>query len=246
MLIIAICDDNDADRVKLYETIESYLCKQGVNAKIFVYDNPDKLTSVIESKTICFDIIFLDIIMDDMDGMTCARIIRKQDKLVNIIFLTSSTDYVYEGYEVNATGYLVKPIKIDQLAKVMERAIAQVENVDKASICITYRGVTRKIPIKDILYFESENNKVNIVLAKTAEKITVYTKLDEFEQTQQLNTFIRSHKSFLVNFLHIEKYENDRFELNNGIIIPISRKNRDKVRESFYTLLNSNSIYNHN
>ena len=90
--------------------------------------------------------------MGDMNGMTCARIIRKQDKLVNIIFLTNSTDYVYEGYEVNATGYLVKPIKIDQLAKVMERAIAQNENAEKESICITYRGVTQKIPTKDILY----------------------------------------------------------------------------------------------
>ncbi len=239
MLIIAICDDNAADRIKLYETIENYLCNKGVNANIFTYDNPDKLNSVIESKTICFDIIFLDIIMGDMNGMTCARIIRKQDKLVNIIFLTSSTDYVYEGYEVNATGYLVKPIKIDQLAKVMEKAIAQIENVDKASIYITCRGVTQKIPTKDILYLESENNKVNIVLAKTAEKITVYTKLDEFEQTEQLNTFIRSHKSYLVNFLYIEKYANDKFVLNDGTFIPISRTNKDTARESFYNLLNN-------
>ena len=239
MLIIAICDDNAADRIKLYETIESYLCKQGVNANIFAYDNPYKLNSAIESKTICFDIIFLDIIMDDMNGMTCARIIRKQDKLVNIIFLTSSTDYVYEGYEVNATGYLVKPIKIDQLAKVMKRAIAQNENAEKESICITYRGVTQKILTKDILYLESENNKVNIVLAKTAEKITVYTKLDEFEQTQQLNTFIRSHKSYLVNFLYIEKYANDKFVLTTGTVIPISRTNKEKAREVFYKLLNS-------
>ncbi len=239
MIIIAICDDNAADRLKLYETIESYLGKQGANANIFTYDNPYKLNSVIESKTICFDIIFLDIIMGDMNGMTCARIIREQDKLVNIIFLTSSTDYVYEGYEVNATGYLVKPIKIGQLAKVMERAIAQKENVEKESICITYRGVTQKIPTKDILYFESENNKVNIVLAKTAEKITVYTKLDEFEQTQPLNTFIRSHKSYLVNFLYIEKYTNDKFVLTAGTDIPISRTNKEKAREAFYKLLNS-------
>lgn len=239
MLIIAICDDNAADRIKLYETIESYLCELGVNANIFTYDNPDKLNSVIESKTICFDIIFLDIIMGDMNGMTCARIIRKQDKLVNIIFLTNSTDYVYEGYEVNATGYLVKPIKIDQLAKVMERAIAQNENAEKESICITYRGVTQKIPTKDILYLESENNKVNIVLAKTAEKITIYTKLDELEQTQPLNTFIRSHKSYLVNFLYVEKYENDKFILTAGAAIPISRTKKEKAREAFYKLLNS-------
>ena len=134
MLFIAICDDNAADRTKLHETIENYLGKQDIEAKLCTYDNPDKLISAIESTTMCFDIIFLDIIMDDMNGMTCAKIIRQRDELVNIIFLTSSTDYVYEGYEVNATGYLVKPIKIDQLARVMERAIAQNENAEKKSI----------------------------------------------------------------------------------------------------------------
>lgn len=239
MLSIAICDDDAADRTKLYDTLEGSLGKQGIEAKLFAYDNPDKLNSAIESKAMRFDIIFMDILMGDMNGMTYARIIRQQDKLVKIIFLTSSTDYVYEGYEVDATGYLVKPIKIDQLAKVLDKAIAQIADVDKASIYITSRGVTQRIPVTDILYVESENNKVNIVLAKTEEKITVYTKLDEFEQTQPSKTFIRSHKSYLVNFLYVEKYANDTFILTDGTVIPISRTNRDKVKEAFYTLLHS-------
>lgn len=107
---------------RLYETMKSYLHNQGIKAKLFAYDNPDKLNSVIESKALRFDIIFLDIIMGDMNGMTCARIIRQQDTLVKIIFLTSSTDYVYEGYEVNATGYLVKPINIDQYRSISQNS----------------------------------------------------------------------------------------------------------------------------
>ena len=81
MLFIAICDDNAADRTKLHETIENYLGKQDIEAKLCTYDNPDKLISAIESTTMCFDIIFLDIIMDDMNGMTCAKIIRQRDRL---------------------------------------------------------------------------------------------------------------------------------------------------------------------
>lgn len=238
MLIIAICDDDATDRTKLYDTLESFLGERGIEAKLFAYDNPDKLNSVIESKTLHFDIIFLDIIMGDMNGMTYARIIRQQDKLIPIVFLTSSTDYVYEGYEVSAAGYLVKPIKIDQLAKVIDKVIAQNEDADKASICITHRGITQRIQKNAIIYLESDNNKVNIVLAKTEEKITVYTKLDEFEQLQT-ETFIRPHKSYLVNFLYIEKYANDKFILTDGTVIPISRTHRDKVKEAFYTLLTS-------
>ena len=239
MLIIAICDDNAADRTKLLETLRNYFDQQGMKVKVFAYDNPDKLALVIESNAMRFDIIFLDIIMGDTNGMTCARIIRQYDKLAKIIFLTNSTDYVFEGYEVNATGYLVKPINTQQFAKVMETAITQIEELNKSCIHITSRGATYRILTNDILYLESDNNKVNIVLAKQAEKISVYTKLDEFEQTQLPKTFIRSHKSFLVNFLYIEKYENDQFVLNNGTIIPISRTYKDKARESFYTLLNS-------
>jgi len=85
---------------------------------------------------------------------------------------------------------------------------------------------------------ESENNKVNIFLAKNNEKITVYNKLNDFEQ-QQIKTFIRSHKSYLVNFLYIEKYANDKFILTDKTIIPISRKNREKAKETFYHLLSS-------
>lgn len=238
MLLIAICDDNAADREALYKTLDNLLTSKRFQAKLFVYDSPDKLNSVIESKSLRFDIIFLDIIMGDLNGMACARLIRQQDKLVKIIFLTNSTDYVYEGYDVHATGYLVKPIQIDRLSRTLDKAITQISDVEKSSIYITSRGITQRIPTNEILYLESENNKVNIFLAGTEEKITVYSKLDDFEH-QQIKTFIRSHKSYLVNFLYIEKYVNDKFILTDQTVIPISRRNRDKVRETFYNLLHS-------
>ncbi|HOP74454.1 MAG TPA: LytTR family DNA-binding domain-containing protein [Bacillota bacterium] len=238
MLLIAICDDNEDDRQSLYHTLENFLNTKGIQARLFAYDSPNKLNSVIENKSFRFDIIFLDIIMGDMNGMECARFIRQQDKLVKIIFLTNSTDYVFEGYDVKATGYLIKPIKTDQLNKVLNQAITEISDIEKNSIYITNRGITQRIPIDDILYLESENNKVNIFLAKNNEKITVYNKLNDFEQ-QQIKTFIRSHKSYLVNFLYIEKYANDKFILTDKTIIPISRKNREKAKETFYHLLSS-------
>lgn len=239
MLIMAICDDNFTDRTKLCNMIELYLQNQGINAKVFAFDSAEKLHSVIESNRLRFDIIFLDIIMDHMDGMTCARIIRRQDKLVSIVFLTNSSDYVYEGYEVNAAGYLVKPISVKKLGAVLEKTIAQIEDLAKESISITNNGVTQRIPTNDILYLESKKNQVEIVLAKTGERLATYTRLDEFEHLHQSKTWIRSHKSFIVNFLYIEQYANDKFVLRDGTVIPISRTHKDKARECFYTFLHN-------
>lgn len=237
MLIIGVCDDNHSDRNQICNKIGSYLQNQEIDGKVFVYDSPEKLNTAIESKRLTFDIIFLDIIMGDMDGMTCARLIRQQDKQVNIVFLTSSTDYVYEGYEVNATAYLLKPINGQKLIAVFEKIIGQIEEVEKESISIISGGVIKRILIKNILYLESQKNIVEIVLAKTGEKLPVYTTLDEFEQLHQSKMWIRNHKSYIVNFLYIEQYASDQFILRDGTIIPISRIYKNKARESFFTLL---------
>ncbi len=209
---------------------------RGIAGKVFGYDSAEKVNSVLESKKLKFDIVFLDIIMRDMDGMTCARLIRRQDKLARIIFLTSSTDYVYEGYEVNATAYLVKPINADKLAGVLDKTCDQIEDAAKESIAITSGGATQRILLTDIVYLESEKNRVMIILAN-GKRVAVYTTLDAFEQSYQSKMWIRSHKSYLVNFLYLEQYAGDKFVLRDGTVIPISRMYKDKAREVFFTLL---------
>lgn len=238
MLIIAVCDDNHSERTRICKAVEAYLQERDLDGKVFSYDSAEKLNSVLEGKRLKFDIIFLDIIMSDMDGMTCARLIRQQDKLVKIIFLTSSTDYVYEGYEVDAAAYLVKPINADKLAVALAKTIDQIADVAKESIAITSGGATQRILLKDILYLESEKNKVMIVLAQ-GERLAVYTTLDGFETAHRSNMWIRSHKSYIVNFLYIEQYASDKFVLRGGTVIPISRIYKDKARESFFTLLHN-------
>ncbi|WP_378952627.1 LytR/AlgR family response regulator transcription factor [Pelosinus sp. sgz500959] len=239
MISIGVCDDNHTDRTQVCNAIEDYIQTHRIDGKVFVFDCAEKLISAIGDKKLHFDIIFLDIIMGDMDGMTCARWIRQQDKLIQIIFLTSSTDYVYEGYEVNATAYLVKPVNMKKLTVALDKTIAEIKDVMKESIAISRGGVTQRILTTDILYLESQKNKVNIVLARTKERIAVYTTLDEFVQYHQSKMWIRSHKSYVVNFLYIEQYVSDKFILRDGTVIPISRIHKEKARECFFILLHN-------
>jgi two-component system, LytTR family, response regulator LytT len=218
--------------------VEAYVQSKGMEGKVFGYDSAEKLNSGLESKRLKFDILFLDIIMKDMDGMACARLIRRQDKLVKIVFLTSSTDHVYEGYEVGATAYLVKPAAANKLAAVLDNAIGDIADVAKESIAITCGSITQRILLKDILYLESKKNKVMIILAD-GESLAVYTTLDEFDQSHPSAMWIRAHKSYIANFLHIERYLGDKFVLRDDTVIPISRAYKDKARESFFALLHN-------
>ena len=237
MLIIAVCDDNEADRENIRTTIEVYLQQHKLEGQVFAYDRAEKLISAIEEQHFCFDVIFLDIVMGDMDGMACARIIRKSDNFVKIIFLTNSTDYVYEGYEVNAARYLIKPVNETKIADFFQEMRPDFELAVKENIVIASGGAMKRIMVNRILYLESKKNTVKIILAGEAESITLYMTLDAFAQQYPSEMWIRPHKSFLVNFLYIEQYSAEQFVLKNGISIPVSRSYKSKARERFYCLL---------
>lgn len=239
MLLIAVCDDQASDRIKLSELITTYLQERHIAGKVWDYDSAENLIAATGENKGRFDIIFLDIIMDGMNGMDCARLIRQQDSSVNILFLTSSPDYVYEGYEVDATAYLVKPVDTNKLAAALDKTLARIEGIAAESITITSGTVTRRLLIKDILYVESQKNRIEMVTTRTAERISIYTTLDKFEQQYPCILWIRSHKSFIVNFLHIAQYSTDKFVLHDGTILPISRIYKEKARETFFQLLHS-------
>lgn len=237
MLLIAVCEDNIIDQNALCNTLETFLQRERINGTVIAYDSAEKFISVSESKKLRFDIVFMDIIMGDINGMTCARLIRQWDKLAKIVFLSSSTEFVYEGYEVNASGYLVKPLDTMKVTACLQKIIAEVQGIAKESISVTSGGIKRQILIDDILYLESRKNLVDVVLSPASKRLAVYTKLDDFEQLHRSKLWIRPHKSFIVNFLYIEEYSGDNFVLRDGTIIPISRTYKNAVKASFYNLL---------
>jgi two-component system, LytTR family, response regulator LytT len=239
MLLIAVCDDEASERAKLYEAIVAYLKERNIEGKVVVYDSAESIIAAIAYKRIRFDIIFMDIIMGRLDGMACARLIRSQDTQVALLFLTSSTDFLYEGYEVDATAYLIKPVCTTKLAAALSKTLAKIDSIITASIAITSGGITRRLMIKDIRYAESQKNRIEIATVKNSERVILYTTLDRFELLYPSAMWIRSHKSFVVNFLHIAQYSIDKFILTDGTAVPISRVYKDKARAEFFQLLHA-------
>lgn len=107
MIEIAIVEDEENYRNILQEYLQKYEQEYGEQIHLSVYTDGDEITENYSAK---YDIIFMDIEMQFMDGMTAARKIREADKGVIIIFITNMAQYAIQGYEVDALDYVLKPI----------------------------------------------------------------------------------------------------------------------------------------
>lgn len=189
------------------------------------------------------DVLFLDIAMGDIDGMSVAKQLRQiqADKeqaawgsLPLLIFVTGYSEYMPDAFSVNAFQYIVKPIKKKDFVNVFTQAVREyqylTEQKDKTGKEITVGNGANMQTIKadDIFYIESSNHKIFICLED--KKIEHWGKISDLEQ--ELNPeFFRIHKGYLVNLKQIEGYDRTEVCMKNGNKLLISKyKYQDFVK----------------
>lgn len=208
---IAICDDE----LTHIEIIRSSL----PDLETDVYTNPVMLLEAVRNFKE-YDVLFLDIMMPDMDGISLAREIREINEDVIIVFITSKIEFMQTGYEVKAFRYLLK----EQLPKGIKSVWndIEIELAAKKDDFFTYEFERRtfRYSCREILYFESGLRRVTLH-TKNEAKI-FYGKLDDIESN--FSSFVRIHKSFLVNRRHIRSISAGTVILSNGEVLPVSRK----------------------
>ena len=118
---IAICDDSDVDREYVTNMVKRWAESLGYLVQLDTFSTAEGFLFHYEEEK-DYDILLLDIEMGDMDGVTMAKHLRKENDTVQIIFITGYSDYISEGYEVAALHYLMKPVKEEKLCSVLERA----------------------------------------------------------------------------------------------------------------------------
>lgn len=161
MLNIAICDDDIQITGKIERLLQDIAKRNFVDTEIEVFWNGKSLADAIAAGE-RYDVIYLDIEMDKEDGISAARRIRTYDKNVRIIYVTSHESYMRESFEVRPFQFLVKPVT----DKIMEKCFKSVyEDINSEDFYFrySYQRMNHKVPIKDILYFESNKRKIFIV-----------------------------------------------------------------------------------
>ncbi|MCM1257286.1 MAG: LytTR family DNA-binding domain-containing protein [Roseburia sp.] len=211
---IAVCDDE--------KNMARSLC-----AMIGELDRESRVSCYTDGPSLLrgggFDLVFLDIGMEPMDGMELAGRIREKNKKTLIVFVTALKEYVYDCFEVGAFWYLLKPVSKDKLEQVLCRAKEewrQGQDVSKKQIFIQTKGQNYLLFVDDILYLENQKRKV--LIHTREEQIAFYAAMSKLEKSLG-EGFYRCHRGYLVNFAYVAGYDAKSIRLLNHETIYLAK-----------------------
>ena len=220
---ITICDDDigqlDNLRHLIREWNSSAEIQEYCSSEQFLFGYPDNPC----------DLLLLDIEMGDMNGMELARKLRSAGDTLPIIFITGYSEFMQDGYDVEALHYLLKPVNTDKLFAVLDRYASRHKTDNRVifpcgdeSVCINS---------EDIVYLEACGKKTQITL-KDGKEIVCICGLNA--ATEKLSEgFMSCHRSYVVNIGYIRSISKTEITLDSGQKIPLSRRLYDSVNKAF-------------
>ena len=231
MISVAVCDDEKKICDYIKSAVMDGLAACDLDGRVTVFDDGAPLCALYENGTADFDIILLDITMKHCDGMTAAKRIREYNKDVMIVFVTASAEYVFSGYEVRAFRYILKPELLHGFAGVFRECLEEITKSNEIRFSFRTVSETISLPIRDILYFESDRRKIIIHCA--AREYSFYSKLDSVQTELKNKDFVRCHQSYLVNAKKIASVRAGELTLDDGTLLPVSKHRAKETNEAF-------------
>lgn len=227
LIKIAICEDDSTDQQALEGLLKDSFTHCGLSFAVSVFSNSEQLLEALAEYR--FSLLFLDIFLEDASGMELAHHIRQLGFDVPIIFTTMSRDFAVESYEVDALYYIVKPVTKEKLAAAMKKPLESLTARQHCLEVVSGRE-TLLVRFQDILYAEAFGNQ--IVLHTFQGDVPTYQSLNLLLKRFG-DSFLRCHRSFLVNMDHIKKVERKDFVLTSGARVPIRTNGRSQVIEQY-------------
>ncbi|MGL4741911.1 MAG: LytR/AlgR family response regulator transcription factor, partial [Sarcina sp.] len=193
MVNIAICDDEKVYSDAILDILSG--CAKFVNFKIKfdVYNSSEELFDILEANPLKYSILFVDILMPGLTGVELSQKIKKLNKNIYIIFVTSTKDFIFDAYDIGALNYILKPIEKNRLEEQFLRAIKAVTK-RKDNFVINKNNEIYTINIEDIIYFEVRNRVTTVEYVGGS--LDFYEKISEVEDKLKEFNFIKTHRSY--------------------------------------------------
>lgn len=225
MIKVAFCDDESKILEDLSQKVFSKFEENNCEIDLYTTENSMELLEYLKTNTV--DILFLDIDMPMLSGMDIAETLLNSEINTLLVFVTGQDALVYKSFKYHPFGFIRKTYFDEEISSVVKGLIEELhKNADTFSFK-TNDSVNR-VKIKDILYFESESNYLNLHTNSFVYKFR--STLSAIEKELSVKGFIRTHKGFLVNQEHIFSVKSDTVILDNNDILPIGRTNRDVIK----------------
>lgn len=233
MVKVAACDDDVMFEGKFETMLLEIAKKEHISMDIEMFTDGTELVKAICADGKTYDIIFLDIEMEGMDGLTAARQIRETDDLTMLIYVSSHQSYALEAFDVQPFQFLVKPVNPDTLYRYFMKAYGKLTKNSSYFFC-QFSGKMDSLRMNSIMYFKSCRRIINIYMADGS-TYKFYGKMNDLEEhfKQKKVDFWRIHQSYLVNISYIARISYDKVELRNQKILYISEDRRKMIGEKY-------------
>ena len=242
MLKIAICDDDQIFSGHLETLILQKSRHMNLQVETEVFSDGKSLVDSIREGS-RYSLIFLDIELKEMDGISTARHIRNMDRYVLLIFVSENNSFFQDLFEVEPFRFLSKPLDLQKFRRYFEEACKRIGETD-VFYQFTFNKEVHQVLLKDVVYFESRKRIVYIFLRNGC-SMYFYGKLNEVEKelTNRGNYFLRIHQSYLVNYSYIKKM--DYYNVVIGFDgktaeLKVSEDREKNVRRQLYEMFGDN------
>lgn len=226
MIKVAVCDDDSEIAEELKAFLIAYEKAHDTAFSIFCYSDGDELLS--EQR---FDLIFLDIEMERVNGFDAASQIRAKDMNVPIVYITSHNGYFERAFKVHAFEYITKPLEWDRLSEVMDDFFALDNNSDDAELQVFTDGGFIGVRLNDIYCITAEAKK-KVYLYTESEKFVIRENLQDIYDKLNKTQFYMPKRGFILNLKYVQRLQNDYvIVMKNGIYLPLAQKKRDEFNK---------------
>lgn len=226
MYKIAICDDESTFAKYIQDTLSEILDTHQIVYQIDVYTSCEALHDLAMDSAVDYDLYFLDFFMDQTDGIEFAVELRKVNQKSSIVFIAASVEYAVRGYDVNALDYLIKPIRRDDLERVVVKDFTRHYLI----LPIYKRRSTVLVRVTEVVYIESRNRNI-ILYLNNGKEIRYYGSIQQMLCKLSRGIFLRSHQSYIINLNFIREIKYNCAVMDDGRSVPISRKYLEEIRE---------------
>lgn len=226
-LTIAICDDNEKQIKELRCLLGEWSANKPFALAIDEYISAESFLFSYADRP-C-DLLLLDIEMGQLNGMELAKKLRAEDDMLPVVFITGYSDYMNDGYEVEALHYLLKPVDKMKLFAVLDRYIKR--SAPKKELAIRCGEKTLHVSPDNICYVEAMGKRTQIAMAD-GKQLECQEGISDIKKKLPTE-FIYCHRSYIVNLRFVRSIGKTELSLDGGVAVPLSRRLYKEVNEEF-------------
>ena len=226
---VAMVDDLPTERRTLKDYLETWFHDR---SELLLSEYETGEAMLLDFAPGRFQIAFLDIRMEGMDGILLAKKLREADPLLLIVFLSTAPEYAFDAFPIHPFDYLVKPCGYEAVSKVLEDAVRFLTQ-EESEITLRVARAPVSIPLSRILSASSQGHSVEVVTSDGGSLRTVMTFSEFLALLDGEERFLVCNRGLVINMDHVLTVEGEAFRMTDGSVCPMRTKGRAELTARF-------------